>query len=242
MARFNSVKKAVFLAVSLFLIVFMLASCATDASSSGKMQTQPKKHISSAIFSQHGFRLVEQKQITMISGTAYILEHIKSGAQVYYIDNDDKNLSFTISVSTPPEHDNGANHVLEHMTLSSTRSYPGKEVFFGASNTTLNTYMNASTAATYIQFPFSTTDERQFKQLADYYLSAVYEPTLDDYIFMREGFRYELPTKDSPLTINGIVYNEMKGANSNILRQANNIMRESLFPDTAVKNDSAGKT
>lgn len=242
MARFNSVKKAVFLAASLFLIAFMLASCATDASSSGKMQTQPKKHISSAIFSQHGFRLVEQKQLTMISGTAYILEHIKSGAQVYYIDNDDKNLSFTISVSTPPEHDNGANHVLEHMTLSSTRSYPGKEVFFGASNTTLNTYMNASTAATYIQFPFSTTDERQFKQLADYYLSAVYEPTLDDYIFMREGFRYELPTKDSPLTINGIVYNEMKGANSNILRQANNIMRESLFPDTAVKNDSAGKT
>ncbi|MBO7136698.1 MAG: insulinase family protein, partial [Spirochaetaceae bacterium] len=98
------------------------------------------------------------------------------------------------------------------------------------------------TAATYIQFPFSTTDERQFKQLADYYLSAVYEPTLDDFIFMREGFRYELPTKDSPLTINGIVYNEMKGANSNILRQANSIMRESLFPDTAVKNDSAGKT
>ena len=241
MTHFNSVKKAAIQAVLIFLSIFMIIGCATTSSADKKTQVTQKKHISSAIFSQHGFRLVEQKKIEMINGTAYILEHIKSGAQVYYIDNDDNNLSFTVSVSTPPELDNGANHVLEHMTLSSTRSYPGKEVFFGASNTTLNTYMNASTAATYIQFPFSTTDERQFKQLADYYLSAVYEPTLDDFIFMREGFRYELPTKDSPLTINGIVYNEMKGANSNILRQANSIMRESLFPDTVVKNDSAGK-
>ncbi len=242
MTHFNSVKKAAAQAVLIFLSIFMIISCATTSSGDKKTQGTQKKHISSAVFSQYGFRLVEQKQIEMISGTAYILEHIKSGAQVYYIDNNDKNLSFNISVSTPPETDNGANHVLEHMTLSSTRSYPGKEVFFGASNTTLNTYMNAQTAATYIQFPFSTTDERQFKQLADYYLSAVYEPTLDDFIFMREGFRYELPTKDSPLTINGIVYNEMKGANANILRQANSLMRESLFPDTVVKNDSAGRT
>lgn len=239
MTQFKPAKTAVVMAAFFLLVTLMTNSC--TSTSSKKNSVQSKKHISSSVFSQYGFRLVEQKQIEMVNGTAYILEHTQSGAQIYYIDNDDENLSFSITVSTPPELDNGANHILEHMTLASTQSYPGKEVFFGASNTTLNTYMNASTAATYIQFPFSTTDERQFKQLADYYMSAVYEPTLDDYIFMREGWRYEMPTKDSPLTINGIVYNEMKGANSNILRQSSVAMRESLFPDTVVKNDSAGK-
>lgn len=243
MAHFNTMKKAVCLTILFFMVIFMFISCSTTSISSSKTpKIPPRKHITSSLFSQYGFRLAEQKQIEMVNGTAYILEHVKSGAQIYYIDNDDENLSFSITVSTPPELDNGANHILEHMTLSSTQSYPGKEVFFGASNTTLNTYMNASTSATYIQFPFSTTDERQFKQLADYYMSAVYEPTLDDFTFMREGFHYEMADKNSPLTINGIVYNEMKGANANILRHANNVMRESLFPDTVVKNDSAGKT
>ncbi|NLK46966.1 MAG: hypothetical protein GX297_10005 [Treponema sp.] len=241
MIRFKSVRTVAATLMMFFLVFFVFVSCSTASAKKPSTLNQSGKHISSSTFSQHGFRLVEQKQIEMVSGTAYILEHIKSGAQVYYIANDDEHLGFSISLSTPPELDNGANHILEHMTLASTRSYPGKEVFFGASNTTLNTYMNASTSATYIQFPFSTTDERQYRQLADYYMSAVYEPTLDDYIFMREGFRYEMATKNSPLTINGIVYNEMKGANSNILRHANVVMRESLFPDTVVKNDSAGK-
>ena len=96
MTHFNSVKKAAIQAVLIFLSIFMIIGCATTSSGDKKTQGTQKKHISSAIFSQYGFRLVEQKQIEMISGTAYILEHIKSGAQVYYIDNNDKNLSFNI--------------------------------------------------------------------------------------------------------------------------------------------------
>ncbi len=224
------------------LLFLTLSFCFFSCQTSGSAQTAPVVKVTDTDFSALGYRLIETKRLEMVQGTAFILEHIKSGALIQYVANDDKNLSFCVTVSTPPEQNNGANHILEHMTLAATKKYPGKEVFEGISNTTLNTYMNASTYSSYIQFPFSSTDERQFTKLADYYLSAVYEPDLNNMVFKREGWRYELENESSPLTINGIVYNEMKGANSNILRALSTAVRETLFPDTVIKNDSGGKT
>ncbi len=228
-----------------FMATLVFAGCQSSSngivlqSSSILHGTQPRK-VSAATFNNNGFRLIEKRTIAAVDGTAYILEHVQSGAHVYYVANDDKNLSFNITVSTPPESDNGANHVLEHICLASTKNYPGKEVFNGAANTTINTYMNAATSNTYIEFPFATTDQRQYQALADYYLSAVFEPSLEEFAFMREGWRYEMADENSPLTVNGIVYNEMKGANASILRVASKAVTETLFCDTLVKNDYAG--
>ena len=234
----SSFFRFVFFGICFFSFSFCFFSCQT----SGSVPSAPAVKVSDTDFSVLGYRLLDTKRIDMVQGTAFILEHIKSGAIIQYVANDDKNLSFCVTVSTPPEQNNGANHILEHMTLASTKKYPGKEVFNGISNTTLNTFMNATTYTSYIQFPFSSPDERQFTKLADYYLSAVFEPDLDNMIFKREGWRYELDKESSPLKINGIVYNEMKGANSNILRALSASVRETLFPDTLIKNDSGGKT
>lgn len=228
-----------------FMATLVLVGCqsggkSSSVSASSVLHGVQTRKVTAATFNNNGFRLIEKRQIAAVDGTAYILEHVQSGAHVYYVANDDKNLSFDITVSTPPENDNGANHVLEHICLASTKSYPGKEVFNGAANTTINTYMNAATSNTYIEFPFATTDQRQYQALADYYLSAVFEPSLEEFAFMREGWRYEMADENSPLTINGIVYNEMKGANANILRVASKAVTETLFCDTLVKNDYAG--
>ncbi len=187
-----------------------------------------------------GYTLTDAQEIPMVQGTVFTYVHNKSGAHIHYVQNNDTNLSFNVAVSTPTRESKGLPHILEHMMLSSTDKYPGKEMFFGVANTTLNTYINAFTAATYTMFPLSTTDEKQFTQLADYYMSAVFEPTLDNNTFMREAWRYELANNNDPLIIKGIVYNEMQGANANIIRAAINASREALFPDTLVRFDSGG--
>lgn len=62
----------------------------------------------------------------------------------------------------------------------------------------------------------------------------------DKNLFLREGWRYELESEDSPLNINGIVYNEMKGSLGNITSAALSNVNDALFPNSILSNISGG--
>ena len=57
---------------------------------------------------------------------------------------------------------------------------------------------------------------------------------------MQEGWHYELEDKDSELTYNGVVYNEMKGALSSGDAIMENFAMEKLFPNTTYGVESGG--
>jgi Zn-dependent M16 (insulinase) family peptidase len=191
----------------------------------------------------YGFELNSVKEETKTQSTVMMFTHVKTGAKLMYIKNDDTQRVFDISFRTPATDNTGVNHIIEHSVLDGSKNYNVKSPFKEMLKSSLGSFINAMTSQDYTTFPVASTNEQDLKNLMGVYLDAVFYPNLisDPNIFKQEAWRYELPTKDSNLSINGVVYNEMKGNYSNpqwILRNATN---QSLFPDASYKFESGGK-
>lgn len=192
--------------------------------------------------SYFGFRIIESQQVEDINSMCYVFVHEKSGAKLFYAKNDDNNKVFFVSFKTPPTDDCGTAHILEHSVLCGSKKYPAKDPFNELMKGSLNTYLNAMTFSDKTMYPIASCNNEDFKNLMDVYLDAVFNPVVlkEEKIFKQEGWHYELEEKDSPVTINGVVYNEMKGAMSSPERVLNNAINKSLFKDSIYKFESGG--
>jgi len=189
-----------------------------------------------------GFKTVKISDMDLINGKTVLFEHEKTGAKLLYIQSRDIDRSFAISFRTPAVDDTGVNHVLEHITVSGSRKYPLKNVLFTVLNQTYSTFVNAMTSTTYTTYPVSSMSEDQLLKLTDVYLDCVYNPAVytNKNIFLREAWRYEMQDADSPLVINGTVYNEMKGSLGNVSTAAYYNVLKTLYPDSYQSNISGG--
>lgn len=190
----------------------------------------------------HGFRLLEEKNIKEINSIGRIFEHEKSGARLFHLENDEDNKVFSISFRTPPEDSTGLPHILEHSVLCGSRKFPAKEPFVELIKGSLNTFLNAMTFSDKTMYPVASRNSKDFHNLMDVYLDAVFYPNIYKYpeIMMQEGWHYELENKDDELTYKGVVYNEMKGAFSSPESILMKKIQESLFPDTPYGFESGG--
>jgi presequence protease len=190
-----------------------------------------------------GFQVKRVTPLPGLRAVAYDLEHQKTGAQVVHIHTNDTENLFGVIFPTPPEDDTGLPHILEHAVLGGSKKYPVKDPFFEMIKSSMATFINAFTASDATYYPVSSNVRQDFYNLAEVYWDAVFHPTLSEMTFKREGHRLEFATRNDPaseLMIQGIVYNEMKGAysspNSLVMRK----MFRSLFPDTIYGRDSGG--
>ncbi|MCX7709763.1 MAG: insulinase family protein [Clostridia bacterium] len=190
-----------------------------------------------------GFELKSEKGIAELKSTVLIYEHVKTGARLLYMKNDDDNKVFSITFRTPPSDNTGVNHIIEHSVLDGSLNYPTKSPFFDLGKRSLNTYANAATYYDRTTFPVASRNEKDFFNIMGIYLDAVFYPNMlkDQRIFMQEGGHYELDAAGSNLTYNGVVYNEMKGATSQPGNILSNKIKESLFPDNTYKWASGGE-
>jgi hypothetical protein len=133
-------------------------------------------------------------------------------------------------------------HIIEHTTLCGSDKFPVKDPFMELAKGSLNTFLNAMTYPEKTLYPVASYNDQDFKNLMDVYLDAVFHPNITKYkeIFMQEGWHYELEDADAPLTINGVVYNEMKGAFSSPDEILENAITEALFPDNTYSKNSGG--
>ena len=188
------------------------------------------------------YRIIEDKKIDDINSKGYILEHIKSGARVSVISNEDKNKVFYIGFKTPPKDETGVPHIIEHTVLCGSAKFPVKDPFVELVKGSLNTFLNAMTYPEKTVYPVASCNDKDFQNLMDVYLDAVFNPNIYKYkeIFKQEGWHYELEDKDASLKINGVVYNEMKGAYSSPEEVLQEEISKALFPDNAYGKDSGG--
>lgn len=193
-----------------------------------------------AIYS--GFVLKEENKLKEINSLGRLFVHEKSGARLYNIENDDDNKVFSISFRTPPKENSGVAHIIEHSVLCGSEKFPLKEPFVELAKGSLNTFLNALTFADKTMYPIASKNEKDFYNLMDVYLDAVFNPNIYKYeeIFMQEGWHYELDNPDDKLTYKGVVYNEMKGAYSSPETILYHRIMQSLFPDSIYKNESGG--
>ena len=76
-----------------------------------------------------GFKLIKTENVDDINSLCHVFMHEKSGARLFYAQNDDKNKVFFISFKTPPENDCGTAHIMEHSVLCGSEKYPLKDPF-----------------------------------------------------------------------------------------------------------------
>ena len=185
---------------------------------------------------------IKNEYIDEISSNVTIYKHIKSGARVCTIENDDNNKVFDITFRTPAINNGGLTHILEHSVLCGSKKYPVKDPFVELLKSSLNTFLNAFTYADKTCYPVASCNLQDFKNLMDVYMDAVFYPEIYQHeeIFRQEGWHYELFNENDPITINGVVYNEMKGAFSNPSDTVSRLVFNSLFKDTSYGFESGG--
>ena len=164
--------------------------------------------------------------------------HKQSGLNLYYIQTDDKELSFQISFRVPYEDESDAPHVFEHSILSGSNKYKSSNLFFDLNNKTFNTYVNAYTTNGFTGYPVSSMSEEQLLKMVDVYMSCMTAPTLleDPDIFKREGVRLELTNKKDPITVKGTVYSEDLGYITSEERAIYEGIQKSLYKGTILAN------
>jgi hypothetical protein len=188
----------------------------------------------------HGFELLRQQNIPELNALVRLYRHVKTGAELLSVINDDENKVFGITFCTPPNTSNGIAHIMEHSVLCGSRKYPVKEPFVELVKGSLNTFVNAWTFPDKTSYPLASQNLQDFYNLVDVYLDAVFYPNITPYTLKQEGWHYELDAPDHDMTYKGVVFNEMKGAYSDPENVFARYIQQSLFPDNTYGVDSGG--
>ncbi len=188
------------------------------------------------------YEVLKEERLKDLKSDGCILRHKKSGAKLCLISNDDDNKVFYIGFKTPAKDSTGVQHIMEHSVLCGSKKYPAKDPFVELVKGSLNTFLNAMTYPDKTVYPVASCNDKDFANLMDVYLDAVFNPNVYErpQIFKQEGWHYELKDKDDPISINGVVYNEMKGVFSSPDDMLDREIFNSLFPDTEYSNESGG--
>lgn len=170
--------------------------------------------------------------------------HRRTGAQHLHIAADNPENVFLVALRTVPEDSTGVAHILEHTALCGSDKYPVRDPFFMMIRRSLNTFMNAFTSSDWTAYPFASQNRKDFDNLLDVYLDAVFFARLDPLDFAQEGHRLEFADPDNPdsdLVFKGVVFNEMKGAMSSVTSQLWQKLSKYLFPTTTYHFNSGGE-
>lgn len=189
-----------------------------------------------------GFEKVSEEFIGECKSKAVLFRHKKTGAEVMSVSNDDENKVFGIVFRTPPSDSTGIPHILEHSVLCGSRKYPVKEPFVELLKGSLHTFLNAFTYPDRTCYPVASTNTKDFYNLVDVYLDAVFFPKcVEDFkTFQQEGWHYELNDPSEDISYKGVVFNEMKGVYSQPDNILGRVTQQALFPDNTYGVDSGG--
>ena len=188
----------------------------------------------------HGFELMRNQPIPELGTQARLYRHVKTGAELLSLENDDENKCFGITFATPPADSTGVAHILEHSVLCGSRRYPLKDPFVELIKGSLNTFLNALTYPDRTCYPIASVNLRDFYNLVDVYLDTVFYPRLARETFEQQGWHYELNDAADSMVYKGVVFNEMKGAYSSPSSLIYRYAQASLFPDQLYRLSSGG--
>ena len=190
-----------------------------------------------------GFARIRSHRIETLDVEVIEYEHRGTGAKHFHLASDHEERVFMVALRTAPEDSSGVAHILEHTALCGSARFPVRDPFFSMLRRSLNTFMNAFTASDYTAYPFASVNQKDFYNLLDVYLDAVFFARLDPLDFAQEGHRVEFSeadNSDSPLVYKGVVLNEMKGDMSSSRAVLWETLNQQLFPTVTYHHNSGG--
>ena len=190
--------------------------------------------------SYSGFKLIKKEEIAELKSLGLFFEHERTGAEVLVLENDDDNKVFSATFRTPPTNDAGVAHILEHSVLCGSKNFPVKEPFVELMKGSLQTFLNAMTFPDKTMYPVASRNRKDFFNLMNVYMDAVFYPVISEDTFKQEGWHYELTKPDDKIVYKGVVFNEMKGVFSDPESCVDRQLAHSLFPSTTYGYESGG--
>ncbi len=190
------------------------------------------------------FEFIRSQTIDALKIRVEEYRHKKTGAQHIHLAADNQENVFLVALRTVPHDSTGVAHILEHTALCGSEKYPVRDPFFMMVRRSLNTFMNAFTSSDWTAYPFASQNQKDFNNLLDVYLDAVFFSRLDELDFAQEGHRIEFSETDNPnsdLVYKGVVFNEMKGAMSSVPSQLWHTLCKYLYPSTTYHFNSGGE-
>lgn len=190
------------------------------------------------------FELLNDDFIDSLSIRVLTYQHKTTGAIHYHFAADDDHKVFMVALRTLPMDSTGVAHILEHTVLCGSEKYPVRDPFFMMIRRSINSFMNAFTSSDWTAYPFATENDKDFRNLLEVYMDAVFFPNLHELDFAQEGHRFEFETMEdasSPLTYKGVVFNEMKGAMSSPVSTLWQALTTELYPSTTYHYNSGGE-
>lgn len=197
-----------------------------------------------AVSSHPSFEWVRSERIDSLNLTLQEFRHKKTGALHYHMDAENTENVFLVAFRTVPMDSTGVAHILEHTSLCGSKKYPVRDPFFMMIRRSLNTFMNAFTSSDWTAYPFASQNKKDFNNLMDVYLDAVFFTRLDELDFLQEGHRVEFKEADNPeseLEYKGVVFNEMKGAMSSPVSVLWQEVSKYLYPTSTYHYNSGGE-
>lgn len=189
------------------------------------------------------FQYIRSQYVESLNLTVQEFEHIVTGAKHYHLAADNQENVFLVALRTVPQDSRGVAHILEHTALCGSEKYPVRDPFFMMTRRSLNTFMNAFTSSDWTAYPFASMNSKDFNNLLDVYLDAVFFSRLDPLDFAQEGHRLEFDSPNDPssnLVYKGVVFNEMKGAMASVPSQLWQTLTKYLFPNNTYHHNSGG--
>src|SRR5690625_4055119 len=206
--------------------------------------THPTGHsMTESVQAHPGFEFIRQQAIASLNVRVQEFRHRATGAQHIHLASDNPENVFLVALRTVPGDSTGVAHILEHTALCGSEKYPVRDPFFMMIRRSLNTFMNAMTSSDWTAYPFASLNRKDYFNLLDVYLDAVFFSRLDELDFRQEGHRLEFEVPDdpgSPLMYKGVVYNEMKGAMSSVPATLWQTLCKYVYPTTTYHYNSGG--
>lgn len=200
--------------------------------------------MSKTIKCHSAFEFIRQHSIESLNINVQHFKHKVTGAEHYHLAADDPQNVFMVALRTVPMDSTGVAHILEHTVLCGSEKYPVRDPFFMMIRRSLNTFMNAFTSSDWTAYPFATENRKDFQNLLQVYMDAVFFPNLDALDFAQEGHRFEFAEPENPesdLTYKGVVFNEMKGAMSSPVSTLWQTFTTELYPTSTYHYNSGGE-
>lgn len=189
------------------------------------------------------FEWLRSQKLESLNITVEEYRHRKTGASHYHLAADFDENVFLVALRTVPMDSTGVAHILEHTALCGSEKFPVRDPFFLMIRRSLNTFMNAFTSSDWTAYPFASQNRKDFKNLLEVYLDAVFFSRLDPLDFAQEGHRIEFSKPNDPtseLVYKGVVFNEMKGAMSSVPSTLWHTLCKYLYPSTTYHYNSGG--
>lgn len=221
-----------------------MSSQASSVVSSNSVSAKTSNKKSDVVKHHPAFKHLRSERIESLNITLHEFRHIKTGALHYHMQAENTENVFLVGFRTVPMDSTGVAHILEHTALCGSKKYPVRDPFFMMIRRSLNTFMNAFTSSDWTAYPFASQNKKDFNNLLDVYLDAVFFTRLDELDFLQEGHRIEFKEANnaaSELEYKGVVFNEMKGAMSSPVSVLWQQVSKYLYPTSTYHYNSGGE-